>query len=455
MLTRRLQKIAAATVCVVVVLVCAVHFNLDLLDKQVFSGELRDSLNFYHGKVKNYTSSFYDEIEDGLQALKTTITTPSSIRELMQPAFQQEQHSDPAKVVKNNKKFMANLMRKKIDEPKGFKLSRPEDTRANATFMSLVRNAELEGISETIKQIEQTFNHKFHYPYVFLNDQPFTDEFKQGIKTVTESECFFEEVSPELWDKPSHIDPDKEEEGLKFLEDSGVGYARKLSYHNMCRFYSRSFYKHPRMSEFKYYWRLEPNTNYFCDIDYDVFRFMEQNDKVYGYVLNLYDSPESVRSLWPTTMEFLLEHPQYLNENAASVWLRENLQNPRNFEVAHGYSTCHFWSNFEIGDMDFYRANAYSKWVEFLEQSGGFYYERWGDAPVHSVGVALFADKHKVHWFRDIGYEHFPYFNCPVSDRCHGKCKEGMFSKFDNLNDQNCQATWVQNEMTEEELEYY
>lgn len=80
------------------------------------------------------------------------------------------------------------------------------------------------------------------------------------------------------------------------------------------------------------------------------------------------------------------------------------------------YNRCHFWSNFEIGDLNFWRSEAYMKYFEHLDNAGGFYYERWvsvrkrlstfrsvnslmrccfvqGDAPVHSIGAALFAPK--------------------------------------------------------------
>jgi len=33
------------------------------------------------------------------------------------------------------------------------------------------------------------------------------------------------------------------------------------------------------------------------------------------------------------------------------------------------------WSNFEIGDLDFWRGEAYSKFFDFLDERGGFYYE--------------------------------------------------------------------------------
>ena len=39
--------------------------------------------------------------------------------------------------------------------------------------------------------------------------------------------------------------------------------------------------------------------------------------------------------------------------------------------------------------MDFFRGPAYRKFFDTLDSTGKFFYERWGDAPVHSIGVAL------------------------------------------------------------------
>jgi len=50
---------------------------------------------------------------------------------------------------------------------------------ANATFVILVRNFELKALVKTLKQMEDRFNNQYHYPYVFLNEEPFTDEFKE------------------------------------------------------------------------------------------------------------------------------------------------------------------------------------------------------------------------------------------------------------------------------------
>jgi len=43
------------------------------------------------------------------------------------------------------------------------------------------------------------------------------------------------------------------------------------------------------------------------------------------------------------------------------------------------YNRCHFWSNFEIADLNFLRSPAYMNYFDHLDKSGGFSYERWGD----------------------------------------------------------------------------
>lgn len=52
------------------------------------------------------------------------------------------------------------------------------DRRANATFVVLARNSDLDGIIRSIRDVEDRFNRKYNYPYVLLNEVPFTEEFK-------------------------------------------------------------------------------------------------------------------------------------------------------------------------------------------------------------------------------------------------------------------------------------
>ena len=50
-------------------------------------------------------------------------------------------------------------------------------TRANATLLMLARNSDLEGVIQSVREIEDRFNKKYGYPWVFLNEVAFTEEF--------------------------------------------------------------------------------------------------------------------------------------------------------------------------------------------------------------------------------------------------------------------------------------
>ena len=48
--------------------------------------------------------------------------------------------------------------------------------------LSLARNSDLNGVISSMKQMEDRFNKKFQYPYVFLNEKPFEDTFKAYVR---------------------------------------------------------------------------------------------------------------------------------------------------------------------------------------------------------------------------------------------------------------------------------
>ena len=61
--------------------------------------------------------------------------------------------------------------------------------RINATLLSLVRNEEVEGMVQAMRDLERTWNSKFNYPWTFFNDVPFTEEFKRRTRAETQAEC--------------------------------------------------------------------------------------------------------------------------------------------------------------------------------------------------------------------------------------------------------------------------
>jgi len=133
------------------------------------------------------------------------------------------------------------------------------------------------------------------------------------------------------------------------------------------------------------------------------------------FTISLYEYESTIRTLWDTVKEFIHENPDAVSPDNAMSFVSD--------DGGSTYNHCHFWSNFEIGDLDFWRGEPYMKFFDFLDKKGGFYYERWGDAPVHSIGASLFARKDQIHFFDDIGYRHNPFQHCPQNTlHSKGKC---------------------------------
>ncbi|KAG1905609.1 glycosyltransferase family 15 protein [Suillus fuscotomentosus] len=290
-----------------------------------------------------------------------------------------------------------------------------QDRKANASFVMLVRNSDLSGIMSSMKQIEDRFNRKFQYPYVFLNDEPFTQNFKDHIQALTNTTVEFGVIPSDHWHQPSWVDEDRASKSRDDMVRNNVIYGGSVPYRNMCRFNSGFFYRHELLQKYRYYWRVEPDIKLFCDVDYDPFLVMQDQNKVYGFTISLYEYQATIPTLWNVVKSFINANPDFVAPGNAMEFLSD--------DGGESYNLCHFWSNFEIADLDFWRDEAYSKFFEYLDEQGGFYYERWGDAPVHSIGAALFAKKEQIHFFNDIGYRHEPFQHCPQGDvHAKGKC---------------------------------
>ncbi|KAK7036774.1 hypothetical protein VNI00_011440 [Paramarasmius palmivorus] len=294
---------------------------------------------------------------------------------------------------------------------------------ANATFVILARNSELDGVIQSIRAIEDRFN-AGRYPFVLLNDQPFSDTFKKRVSVLTPSLVEFGTIPKEHWNQPDWVDEEKASKGREQMKVLNVKYGDSVPYRNMCRFNSGFFYRHPLLQKYRWYWRIEPNVKFHCNIIDDPFLFMEKNDKIYGFTMTVYEIPGSIKSLWGHIRDFMEKHPEHIAKNNSMPFLSKS--NGRT------YSMCHFWSNFEIADMEFWRGPAYSAFFEHLDATGGFYYERWGDAPVHSIAAGLFLRRDQIHFFEDIGYQHDDWSHCPLSDEIwnRGRCACDQSSSF-------------------------
>ena len=89
------------------------------------------------------------------------------------------------------------------------------------------RNGDINGVISSVKQMEDRFNKKFQYPYVFLNDVQFEEKFKtwvnasyyyyridrwpcfRRVSELTDATVQFGLIPPDHWHQPKWIDESK------------------------------------------------------------------------------------------------------------------------------------------------------------------------------------------------------------------------------------------------------
>ncbi|KAI8990757.1 nucleotide-diphospho-sugar transferase [Mycotypha africana] len=301
--------------------------------------------------------------------------------------------------------------------------------RVKAAFVVLVRNSELHALRSSMRYLEDRFNHKYNYPWIFLNDEPFTEEFKNLTCAMTNADVQYGLVPKEHWSYPDWIDQDLAAKRRQMMVDQKILYGGSESYRHMCRYQSGFFMLHPLLDELDYYWRVEPGVKFSCDIDYDPFRLMQERDLKYGFTIALREFRATVPTLWRTTLNFAKAYPQHIYPQTSPDSLFRFVTDDK----GEKYNLCHFWSNFEIASLKFMRSEAYQSYFRYLDKAGGFFYERWGDAPVHSLAAAMMLKKSEVHWFYDIGYKHDFFEHCPTEQRwlTNSKCYCDPATSFD------------------------
>ncbi|KAI2643549.1 glycosyltransferase family 15 protein [Xylaria nigripes] len=329
-------------------------------------------------------------------------------------------------VVNHVNRFRVPIPDRELDGPFYTTCQEPDvdAPRENAAIVMLARNDEMEMARYSVEGLERHFNQWFKYPIVFLNEEPWDDTFIETLNASTSAETFFEYVPKKEWLFPEWMDIDKARASMKNQGDRGIIYGAKETYHHMCRFFSGYYYKLEALKKYKWYWRLEPDVDFTCSITYDPFREMALHDKVYGYAIALWEEKTTCPSLFRKVSDWKesqnIPSTSLWNAGIDPSWVPWPFRSYMSWfshRDRHGdrWNFCHYWSNFEIGNLDFFRSEKYQSLFQELEKEGGFYYERWGDAPIHTLAVGMLAEPHQIHHFSDIGYRHDWYYQCPAN----------------------------------------
>ena len=266
-----------------------------------------------------------------------------------------------------------------------------------ACIVVLVRNKNLPQLAKTMADFERHFNSKYRYPYVFFNRDKFTPVFKRSILNLTRSRVHFALIPEKLWSVPSWLSKKRVHASL---DESG----QTLAYRHVSRFYSGFFFRHPAVLKYDYFMRIDDDSVFPCPLQSDPFATMVRENRTYGFVLGARQSPSDLPTLWSSVSHWLASR-KYSAASNTLRWISDD----------DGKSLidrmCIFYTNFELAAFSVFRNRAYLDYFNHLDRKGGFYYESWGDAPVHTYYVTHMLEQSQVRMFKDVPYAHGTYYN--------------------------------------------
>ena len=164
-----------------------------------------------------------------------------------------------------------------------------------------------------------------------------------------------------------------------------------MGYRNMCRFFSGEFHKIKILKKYKYYLRLDTDSYILSPLNYDIFEYANNVNLIYGYcdpAIQI-DNPKVVEGLKDFTKN-------YIYSNNTQTYFDINL-------IPEGKM---FYTNFELGLVEWFTNSEYIKYYKEIDSSGNIYIKRWGDAPIKYLGVTLFCDPSRVIPIRGFTYQH-------------------------------------------------
>ena len=176
---------------------------------------------------------------------------------------------------------------------------------------------------------------------------------------------------PELYPHPTH--------GNGPLGWGHPGFT--MGYRHMCRFFSGHMYTFDILKNYDYYMRLDTDSFIHTPLNYDIFEWAKECECYYGYIAPAVqtDNPKVIEGLWEYTNKIY----------------------PNN--IPEGYM---FYTNFEIGKVSWFLTSDYMKFYNELDQTGGFYTKRWGDAPIKFLGINLLMESKNIIPVHGFTYQH-------------------------------------------------
>lgn len=289
-----------------------------------------------------------------------------------------------------------------------------KNTMTGSAIFILTQNTESRRVylKTTLYFLFKNFNAEYKYPVVIFHESNYDSATKREILMSIRESCrylvSFVELNPDDFGKiPEHINTSRLE---SCLECEPVPYFRNTGYRNMCRWWCKRVWDYAR--GYEYIMRLDDDAFIEEPIREDLFARMAKRNLVYtsgmihvdcgicnygmkDFLIKLYPEKEAFINTLFVKQEIASRDVVYqgfrrlITINAKA----DNCELPEISEKIELQMPIIFYNNFFITKVDFWFREDVRELLDKIDASGNIYYWRWGDAPIHTMVLALLADK--------------------------------------------------------------
>ena len=245
---------------------------------------------------------------------------------------------------------------------------RPWDASVRCAFVSLLRRRGDEtryaAFLESAHRVQDAFRLERRYPHVVFHEGDIPEGHEAALRARAPWLVFRGLAG--VWgtaDRPP--------------AEQWAATDRSEGYKHMCRFYGLQLWD--QVADFDVVMRVDDDVFFLARAPYDPFRLLWESDADYAW------GAETGESHGPTARTF-------------GPWVRAYCEvlggrgdcGP----LARGVVDAMFFNNVFATVVDFWRGADVRRYLAAVDATGGIYVHRWGDAPIQSAAVRLFARGH-------------------------------------------------------------
>ena len=250
-------------------------------------------------------------------------------------------------------------------------------------------------LEKSLESLYLYYNTEFKHDIIIFYDNkfPFLEQDQIDIKKGR-NEITFRLLDGELWCPPECEEIKNNPDPKKWVQPYF-----SIGYRNMMRWYGILIYKYLTDLGYEWYMRMDDDSLLHSKIDYDLFRFMYDNNYQYGFRCYCNDHIEVSKGL----IEFCYNYCN--NNNITPTFLHRYTLN-NNSTNSQNYNILGYYNNFLISKLSFWMRDDVQNFLKAFDNSGYQYTLRWNDLISQAVTIQIFMERNKIYHFNDWTYEH-------------------------------------------------